>query len=355
MTNEKMTVLPDGMIPQFDYSGLSEQTVADLHLAEDEYRRGKKLAERGLVHMGDAIAIAHDTLCGVVALCDNSKHGNRGDDTFRAWCLSIGITKDAAYRLLQVSALMDGSNPRQREILESLPPTLLYAIAKPSAPPELVEQAKNGGITTNKQYQELLAQLKAKDDELAAEKNRADAAETRLKNSCIAEQNAREAMQAAENARDAALADVNGLNEQNRQLRAENADLKKNQPITAVIDEEEVERRAAEKAWGMAAARNSELQADKEELQQKNADLEQELAEVRATRSLDPVEDKEIADSCCISIESTWAMAESAFERLIGSGESLNNSAHTLIRICDQIHANLVDKIIRNDKETLYE
>ena len=79
--------------------------------------------------MGDNIALAHDELCGVVAQCDNSKHGNRGEDSFRAWCLHIGITKDSAYRLLQVSALLADSSPRQQAILESLPPTLLYAVA----------------------------------------------------------------------------------------------------------------------------------------------------------------------------------------------------------------------------------
>lgn len=87
---------------------------------------------------------------------DNSKHGNRGEDSFRAWCLHIGITKDSAYRLLQVSALLADSSPRQQAILESLPPTLLYAVAKPSAPPELVEKVKNGEVTTNKAYQDLL-------------------------------------------------------------------------------------------------------------------------------------------------------------------------------------------------------
>lgn len=84
----------------------------DLHFAEKEYQHGKKLAERGLVHMGNAIAAAHDALCGVVQQLDNSKHGNRGNDSFRAWCCSIGITKSTAYNLLQVSALMDGSSPR---------------------------------------------------------------------------------------------------------------------------------------------------------------------------------------------------------------------------------------------------
>lgn len=294
MQDKPLTTVPDAMRPAFDYSGLTDQTVEDLHFAEDEYRHGKQMAERGLVHMGNAIAAAHDALCGVVQLLDNSKHGNRGDDSFRAWCCSIGITKSTAYNLLQVSALMDGSSPRQRAILEALPPTLLYAVAKPSAPQELVEKVKNGDVTTNKQYQEALAQIKA-------EKDRADTAEARLKNSCIAEQNAREAMQAAENARDAALADVEGLKQQvdaaeareeeawkmqskaetraqeaekqlegSRQvaeaaklrgdkLKAENDALKK-QPITTVVDKEEVERQAREMAAEMTADLRAQLE-----------------------------------------------------------------------------------------------
>lgn len=117
--DKPLTTVPDAMRPAFDYSGLTDQTVEDLHFAEDEYRHGKQMAERGLVHMGNAIAAAHDALCGVVQLLDNSKHGNRGDDSFRAWCGSIGITKSTAYNLLQVSALMDGSSPRQQAILEA--------------------------------------------------------------------------------------------------------------------------------------------------------------------------------------------------------------------------------------------
>lgn len=304
-----LTTIPDEMRPAFDYSGLTDQTVEDLHFAEDEYRHGKQMAERGLVHMGNAIATAHDALCGVVAQCDNSKHGNRGEDTFRAWCVSIGITKDTAYRLLQVSALLDGSSPRQQKILKELSPTLLYAVAKPSAPAELVEQVKSGDITTNKQYQEALAQLKA-------EKDRADAAEAE-RNKLLGAQNraawAESHIQDVEAQRDAALADVQGLTEQNAQLRQradtaeareeeawkmqskaearaknaegqlfgsrqvaeaaklradklqeENAALKK-QPIAAVVDEEEVDRRAGEKAYEIAAGMTADYKAQQEQ------------------------------------------------------------------------------------------
>ena len=310
-----LTTVPDAMRPAFDYSGLTDQTVEDLHFAEDEYRHGKQMAERGLVHMGNAIAAAHDALCGVVQLLDNSKHGNRGDDSFRAWCCSIGITKSTAYNLLQVSALMDGSSPRQQAILEALPPTLLYAVAKPSAPPELVEKVKSGDITTNKQYQEALAQIKA-------EKDRAAAAEAREEEAWNMVSKAQDEAQTAKNDLDAALADVQGLDKENARLKAEKEkaersynemyesriaanlqrqkaeaerdraearakdaenqlvgsrqmaeaaklrgdklkaenDALKKQPITAVVDKEEVERQAREMAAEMTADLRAQLE-----------------------------------------------------------------------------------------------
>ena len=312
--DKPLTTVPDEMRPAFDYSGLTDQTVEDLHFAEDEYRHGKQMAERGLVHMGNAIAAAHDALCGVVQLLDNSKHGNRGDDSFRAWCCSIGITKSTAYNLLQVSALMDGSSPRQQKILKELSPTLLYAVAKPSAPAELVEQVKNGDITTNKQYQEAMAQIKA-------EKDRAAAAEAREEEAWNMVSKAQDEAQTAKNDLDAALADVQGLDKENARLKAEKEkaersynemyesriaanlqrqkaeaerdraearakdaenqlvgsrqvaeaaklrgdklkaenDALKKQPITAVVDKEEVERQAREMAAEMTADLRAQL------------------------------------------------------------------------------------------------
>lgn len=312
LQSKPLTTIPDEIRPAFDYSGLDAQTVDDLHFAEKEYQHGKKLAERGLVRMGDAIAIAHEALCGVVAICDNSgdgacrnlrrAHNNQhSDDTFRAWCVSIGITKDTAYRLLQVAALMDNSSPRQQRVLKELSPSLLYAVAKPSAPAELVEQVKSGDITTHKQYQEAIAQIKA-------EKERADAAEAE-RDKLLGAQNraawAESHIQDVEAQRDAALADVQGLTEQNAKLkeRADSAEAReeeawkmqskaearakdaenqlagsrqvaeaaklrgdklkaendalKSQPITAVVDKEETRRQAKE----MADAMNAELQA----------------------------------------------------------------------------------------------
>lgn len=380
LQSKPLTMIPDEIRPAFDYSGLDEQTVDDLHFAEKEYQHGKKLAERGLVHMGNAIAAAHDALCGtVVQQLDNGEDGacrtmrkarnnQHSEDTFKSWCLSIGITKDSAYRLLQVSALMDGSSPRQRAILEALPPTLLYAVAKPSAPAELVEKVKNGEVSTNKEYQDLLAQIKA-------EKERADAAEAE-RDKLLGAQNraawAESHIQDVEAQRDAALADVQGLTEQNAKLqqsyhdadesriaanlqrqkaeaerdraearakdaenqlagsrqvaeaaklrgdklKAEN-DALKSQPITAVVDKEETRRQAKE----MADAMNAELQA---KLDAVTGDAEQDV--------------RNAYDSVLLASRSmlnTWQMVKPQFCKL--PQEQREAVANQLIRTLGQI------------------
>ncbi len=290
--DKPLTFIQQDKCPEFDYSDLPEQTVATLHLAESGYLHGKKLAEKGLVYMGDNIALAHDELCStVVAQCDNGRFAKK-EDTFRAWCLHIGITKDSAYRLLQVSALLADSSPRQRAVLESLPPTLLYAVAKPSAPPELVEKVKNGEVSSNKAYQDLLKENqqlrtdrvnamnqaerekaraekaeserdKARADQLSTakdcnrlglkvsqEKDRADKAEARAKNAENQLSGSRQVAEAAKLRAD--------------KLQEENAALKK-QPIAAVVDEEEVDRRAGEKAYEIAAGMTADYKVKQEQ------------------------------------------------------------------------------------------
>ena len=275
--DKPLTFIRKDKCSAFDYSGLTDQTVENLHFAEDEYRHGKQMAERGLVHMGNAIAAAHDALCGVVQLLDNSKHGNRGDDSFRAWCCSIGITKSTAYNLLQVSALMDGSSPRQRAILEALPPTLLYAVAKPSAPAELVQAVKEGEITTHKEYQALLAQLKA-------ERERAD--------------NAEERAQGAERQLEARPVEVTGATEKEiARWKAEGA---------------KAERDKAQKERDKAAVREAALRKELTDLREDNEQvgaemlaLQSELCELRRQTDQgqgDPADPTRYAAAACRAI-----------------------------------------------------
>ncbi len=384
LQSKPLTMIPDEIRPAFDYSGLDAQTVDDLHFAEKEYQHGKKLAERGLVRMGDAIAIAHEALCGVVAICDNSKHGNRGDDTFRAWCVSIGITKDTAYRLLQVAALMDNSSPRQQRVLKELSPSLLYAVAKPSAPAELVAQVKSGDITTHKQYQDLLAQIKA-------EKERADAAEAE-RDKLLGAQNraawAESHIQDVEAQRDAALADVQGLTEQNAKLqqsyhdadesriaanlqrqkaeaerdraearakdaenqlagsrqvaeaaklrgdklKAEN-DALKSQPITAVVDKEEVRRQA--EALSRNAVQEARQQAAEAQarLRQYQEDAEGLLAPAQAC-----------AQQAQFIADSVRAMYLNWFGSAVAADASLAQMGTPLYAVCGEIMSSLEEE-----------
>lgn len=211
---------------EFDYSGLDAQTVTDLHLAEQMYTSGRKLAEMGLRRMADGVSIAHDALCVTIATkCRNGKGAfSDSEKTFGSWCESVGLNRKAAERLLQVAKLFDNSSPEQQKILDSLSPSLLYAAAKPSAPADLVQAVKSGGITTHKQYQELLKE----NQQLRADRV-----------------NALNAAAAAEAARDAALADVDGLHEQNRQLQAAATGAQESYR-TAHKNEDSALRRAAE-------------------------------------------------------------------------------------------------------------
>lgn len=351
--DKPLTTVPDEMRPAFDYSGLTDQIVEDLHFAEKEYQHGKKLAERGLVHMGNAIAAAHDALCGtVVQQLDNGQFAKK-DDTFRAWCCSIGITKSTAYNLLQVSALMDGSSPRQRAILEALPPTLLYAVAKPSAPAELVEKVKNGEVSTNKEYQDLLAQIKA-------EKERADAAEAE-RDKLLGAQNraawAESHIQDVEAQRDAALADVQGLTEQNAQLkeRADSAEAReeeawkmqskaearahkaedalKKQPITGVVDKDEVKRQA--EALSRNAVQEARQQAAEAQarLRQYQEDAEGLLAPAQAC-----------AQQAQFIADSVRAMYLNWFGSAVAADASLAQMGTPLYAVCGEIMSSLEEE-----------
>ena len=245
-------------------------------------------------------------------LCANNKNG-----TWGKWCATVGISRDTGDRLVNIAAQCGNIQIEGKSILDVQPLKLLYAAAKPSTP-EVVKQAVfTGDITSFKEYQELMTQLKA-------EKERADAAEksaqnARKENAYFKElvksaeaQTSKDAerREEAESRYESALADISGLKEQNAQLKEradsaeareeeawkmqskaearaknaegqlsgsrqvaeaaklradklqeENAALKK-QPIAAVVDEEEVERRANQRAHDIATDLAAEMTAD---------------------------------------------------------------------------------------------
>lgn len=234
--------------PVFDYDGLDAQTVNDLHLAEREYSSGRKLAEMGLRRMADGVAIAHDALCITDAtICRIGGKFASPEQSFSSWCESMGLNRKAAERLLQVAKLMDESSPREQKVLEELSPSLLYAAAKPSAPAELVQGVKAGDITTHKQYQELLAEIRTRDAKISELTEASEASDRRAD---AAERRAREA-----EAQRTAVLDKQG--EYITRIHA-----LESRPVEVAVQEPdpaEVERMAEEKARAMTAELRGQL------------------------------------------------------------------------------------------------
>ena len=199
---------PAQAAPAFDYGGLDRPTVDALHWAEREICAARR---DYVARLAQAVDFAHDALCG--GGCDklSQAHNNQhSEKTFGAWCTHVGISRKTGERLLQVAGLLNGATPEEQAVLEAASPSLLYAAAKPSAPAQLVQGVKDGDITTHKQYQELLAQLKAKDQALADEKAAHKAESLAFSEALADEQRLRQASDAA---RIEAESTVRGLQE----------------------------------------------------------------------------------------------------------------------------------------------
>ena len=268
------------------------------------------------------------------------------------WCAAVGISRDTGDNMVRVAEQFGNIQLEGKSILDVQPLKLLYAAAKPSTPTQVKQAVFSGDITSYKEYQELLAQIKA-------EKDRADAAETREEEARKAAHEYHEKYEEAAAMRATLLdqqgvyiADIDGLKKQNTKLkqiyrdeyesriaanlqrqkaegerdraeaRAKNAeDALKKQPITAVIDEEEIDRRAAEKAWGLADARNAELAKD-------NANLKKQVAALRSRINDDAQADFEQANYCASLMRAAWDNSKASYSRLVG--EDLESTFQTI-------------------------
>lgn len=343
--------VPSSTAPTFDF-GADDQTNALLLQDAQTFITGNMARIMAAKH-------AHD-------LTANHYQGSWGK-----WCAAVGISRDTGENMVRVAEQFGNIQLEGRSILDVQPLKLLYAAAKPSTP-EVVKQAVfTGDITTYKEYQELMAQLKA-------EKERADAAEAHLEAANADINGLAERAQKAETERDKARADqlstakdcnrlgLKASQEKDRadkaearakdaenqlsgsrqvaeaaklradKLQEENAALKK-QPIAAVVDEEEVDRRAkalahqwdeeeldrlaAEKAWGLADARNSELAKD-------NTALRKQLATLQARANDNTQADFETANYCASLFRSAWDTCKGSYSRL--TGEDLESTFQTL-------------------------
>lgn len=216
-----------------------------------------------------------------------AKAGRYGGGTWTKWYESKGMSKSSVWNMLQTGEGFKGSTIEQLTSIPELSRKDLNLIARSGCAEQLTAAAGD-----SQRVQELLAQLKA-------EKERADSAEGSLTAALadvqgLTEQNAklqqsyhdadesriaaRLQCQKAEGERDKAEARAKDAESQlsgSRQvaeaaklrvdkLKAENDALKK-QPITAVVDEEEVDRRAGEKAYEIAAGMTADYKVKQEQ------------------------------------------------------------------------------------------
>lgn len=274
------------------------------------------------------------------------------------WCAAVGISRDTGDNMVRVAEQFGNIQLEGKSIFDVQPMKLLYAAAKPSTPEEVKQAVFTGDITTYKEYQEVMAQLKAKEDELA--KTQADLDHEISQNDALLDEKGRllreceaskKARMDAENRADtaegsltAAMADVQGLTEQNARLNAEKEqaearahkaeDALKHQPIAGVVDEEEVDRRAAEKALGLADARNRELQEENDRLKKNSAQLERRMKAMTSRMDDLGQTDFETANHCPEAMLAIWNSCKGSYSRL--TGEDLEN---TFQYICNTLNS----------------
>lgn len=307
-------------LPAFDYSGLDVVTVDTLHLAENIIRSAR---QKYIVDLAGAVDMAHEEL-----VRNSDGHNQHTEETFVAWCRSVGISKTTAYQLLQVQALITGATPEEQAVLEAASPSLLYAAAKPSAPAELVQAVKDGDITTHKQYQEALAEIRARDAKIndllemsEAADRRADKAEQAAKDTARERDAALRRAAEAEKQRDGARDALQAAKLRGDKLKAENDALKAHPIEAQVVDEEEVDRRAQ--------ARAAEL----------TAPLREELEALRNRHPADP--------------EAAEQAIRDAYDSTIYTGRVIENAWHTLRPLLPCMDAERRDLAIRQLSKTI--
>ena len=366
------TSFASAAVPTFDFSALGDlsQQAAD---ADQQFDLHYGAAQ-------DEYLISCIYLARIHAL--TAKAGRYGGGTWTKWYESKGMSKSGAWNMVQTGESFNGSTIDQLKQLPELTRKDLNLIARSGCAGQLVEAAGD-----SQRVQELLAQLKAekdradtaeksaqnarkenayfkelvksaeaqthKDTEKREEaesryesaladisglkeqnaqlKERADSAEAREEEAWKMQSKAEARAKDAESQLEAAHADIDGLQEQYAQMsqRANDAEeALKHQPIVGVIDEEEVDRRAAEKAWGLADARNAELAKD-------NASLKKQLAALRAKVSDDAQADFETANFCVNSIRAAWDTSRASYARLVG--EDLEGTFQSLCGVLNSI------------------
>ncbi|MCA1184795.1 hypothetical protein [Bacillus licheniformis] len=143
MTNE---------IETFKYEQLDESTAKFLRVKENNMR---EVVGKAYTELGRELKEAQEHLA------------KNGCGCFQTWAESIGFKRNKAYDLIRrYEMIVRISDGQQISIIEDLPVSLTYEIARPSAestePKRQAKQAVlNGEVKTLKEYRELLAEKEA--------------------------------------------------------------------------------------------------------------------------------------------------------------------------------------------------
>ena len=237
-----------------------------------------------------------------------AKAGRYGGGTWTKWYESKGLSEGSARTMVKNGDAFNSATVAELKQLPNLTRKDLNLITRSGCADQVVAAAGD-----SQRVQDLLAQIKSKDAQLEAAhadisglKDRATAAEAREEEAWSMVSKAQDEAKAAQENLDYEVGQNDALHEEKGQLlreceaakqaraeaearakdaenqlagsrqvaeaaklrgdklKAEN-DALKSQPITAVVDEEEVDRRAGEKAYQMAAEMTAELRAQLEQ------------------------------------------------------------------------------------------
>lgn len=276
-----------------------------------------------------------------------AKAGRYGGGTWTKWYESKGIGAASVHRMLQTGEGFKSSTMEDLKCLPELTRKDLNLIARSGCAEQLTAAAGD-----SQRVQELLAQIKAKDDAIAAEKERADAAEAREEEAWKLQSKSEAKAKDAETELEAVTADLNGLYDRAAQAEARNTALLderaeyvqrikelESRPIEVMHDPEETDRLAHQYAYGIAADMTEELRTKNNQQSQTIAALQKELEAARSTNGYDPQSDLETVCACIGSMEQMWGTALPAYERL--SGKDLRTATDTLQDVIGRLYGDM--------------
>lgn len=148
-------------IQPFNYGEIEPATAEKLKRHATAIRG---IQSKAIYEIGEELQSAHDELA------------DHNGGTFYAWCESIGIGRDTVQRILRYHEFV-AANCGNRELLESLPKSLIYEASKKSTPQELKDKVASGDVTTLPEFKKLKAELEATKNVLRTTETKLDEAQ----------------------------------------------------------------------------------------------------------------------------------------------------------------------------------